>query len=101
MKKSHWALVALLSVPFANTNAAVVDRSNPDYTDQSDTPSQGGVFLDSDEGCGIGYGAPGQRIDSSINADEFPGSRDDQHGYENSIYQCNQYFAQFSQLTIK
>jgi hypothetical protein len=93
MRKAHWLLVFFVACPVTQLQAAVVDRSNPDFTEQSDNPSRGGVFLDIDEDCGITRSAYAQG-DSAFEI--VPKAS---HSYENIIYQCNQHFAQFSMLS--
>lgn len=101
MKNTHWVLITVLGCPLACANAAVVDLSNPDYTEQSVIPSEGGVFLDVEENCGVSFGGLAQKINKNTRIDEVLDSQEVQHGYENIIYRCNQYFAQFSWLTIQ
>ncbi len=92
MKKATWLLVFCVACPATQLQAAVVDRSNSVFTEQSEKPSQGGVFLEIDEECGMTQSAY-VRGDSSLDSD-----RQAIHSYENIIYQCNQHFAQFSMV---
>lgn len=101
MKKPYSKLFILLycSVPYVN--AAVVASSNLNLNEQFNHSNQDNIISELEEACGTTYGAhehdPQKQILSEYGETEQfeSGGQKELHSYENYIFDCNRYFAQF------
>jgi len=102
MKKPYLRLFFLLTCLATNVNAAVVTPSNPSLNEQLDHSSQGDTILELDEACGTTYEAhehdhrkPVVSENDETEHLESSGQKE-LHSYENYVFYCHQYFAQFN-----